>query len=123
MADESKSKKPEVKDDKSDNVEKAVAEVKEEVPARVITVRGQEFTLPDKQPADILFAARAISRASRTGDEGSSVEAMMDMAISYIGEGALRSLLVGKPLEDGVAVLTDLLEQCAQEYGTSLGES
>lgn len=103
-----------------DQANAATAEVDEET--RTITVRDREFTLPSKQPAEILFSARAVSRATRTGDEGAAVEAMMDMAIAYLGEGPLRNLLSDLDLEEGMAVVEEVLSAASESYGAELGE-
>lgn len=109
------------KGNKGDQANAATSEVSEET--LTITVRDKEFQLPSKQPAEILFSARAVSRATRTGDEGSAVEAMMDMAIAYLGEGPLRNLLSDLDLEEGMGVVEEVLSAASEAYGADLGES
>lgn len=106
-----------------DTVEEAVAEVAVESPSRTITVNGTELEIPGKQPAEILFAARSVSRANRTGDEGAAVEAMVDMAYAYVGEDTLRDLMSGLNLEEGMALVEDILGKAAESYGTDTGKS
>lgn len=116
MAQSQKAKQQKAKD----QANAATAEVNEET--RTITVREKEFDIPTNQPAEILFSARAVSRATRTGDESAAVEAMMDMAIAYLGEEPLRDLMAGEDLEGGMAVVEEVLSAASESYGASLGE-
>lgn len=124
MTVQSKQNTTEAKKDKEqgDQAEAAVAEVTTDPAPRSIKVQELEFTIPDNQPSEILFSARAVSRATRTGDEGVAVEAMMDMAIAYIGEDVLRGLLADLDLEKGMAVVEEVLSAASESYGSDSGE-
>lgn len=122
MAEETKTKTQQKPEQKPDQVEAAVKEVEEDV-TRKITVRDVEFIIPPQQPAELLFAARSASRAARNKEESGAVEAMMDMAVAYVGENALRDLLAEESVEDAVTIVEELLEAAAGEYGTDQGES
>lgn len=105
-----------------DQADAAVKEVEPDPKPRTIKVQKQEFTIPDSQPSEILFSARSVSRATRTGDEGAAVEAMMNMAIAYIGEENLRDLLADLDLEKGMSVVEDVLSAASTSYGSNTGE-
>jgi len=119
MAEQSKSKKV----DKADKGPAAVEEVKEKPKPRKIKIRGTEFVLPDQQPAELLFAAKAASRAARTKNEQGAVESMLDMAVAYVGEEPLRDLMTGLSVDEGIAVIQELLDEASEQYGTDQGES
>jgi len=104
-----------------DQAEAAVAEVAEDT-GRTITVKDQVLSIPDEQPSQILFSARQVSRATRTGDEGAAVEAMMDMAVAYVGEDELHEILDPLNLEDGMSVVEDILSAASESYGSDTGE-
>jgi len=105
---------------KSNQAEAAVAEVEPE--ERTITVEGEEYVIPAEQPSEMLFSARQMNKAQRTGDEGAAVEAMMDMAIAYIGEDSLRDILAGKTLEESVVIVEQILGDASESYGSDTGE-
>lgn len=114
--------KPENDQKPKDTAEAAVAEVDGTPEPRTITVRDKEFPIPNNQPSQILFSARQVSRATRTGDEGAAIEAMMDMAIAYIGEDTLHELLDSEDLETGMAIVEEILGAASASYGSDLGE-
>jgi hypothetical protein len=123
MAEEAKTKPKVEKAPEKEKPEAAVAEVEEKPEAKTITIRGNEYPLPDKQPAELLFAARAASRAQRTQNEQGAMEAMLDMAAAYLGEEPLRHLMIGISVEEGVELVQDILEKASAAYGTDTGES
>jgi hypothetical protein len=124
MSNQPATKKPPAdKPKKGDTAEEAISEVEENSSPKTITVKGVEFTLPDKQPAELLFAARAASRAQRTQNEQGAMEAMLDMATAYIPEEALRDLMRGLSVEEGADLIQDLLNEAGKQYGTDQGES
>lgn len=121
MAEKDKAPDTEPTKTAGDQADVAVQEV-EEPKSLTITVRDQEFPIPPKQPSEILFSARAISRATRSGDEGAAVEAMMDMAIAYVGEEPLRNILGSLDLEEGMSVVEEILSSASEVYGSDTGE-
>lgn len=114
--------KPQNDQNKNDKAEQAVAEVDDSPDPRTITVQGEDFPIPNNQPSQILFSARQVSRATRTGDEGAAIEAMMDMSIAYIGEDTLHNLIDDKDLETGMAIVEEVLSAASKSYGSDLGE-
>jgi len=121
MAANQQQKQSQQKQKQGNQADAATQEVAEDT-GRTIEVQGQTLTIPDNQPSQILFSARQVSRATRTGDEGAAVEAMMDMAVAYVGEDELHEILDPLDLEDGMSVVEDILAAASESYGADTGE-